>query len=122
MTAARSALISITDAMRSDKLFAPFFVGSSWNRWRAVLKASFAEPLSKTELETFREVAERDPPTHRVKEMAAVVGRGGGKDSIASFIAAYIAITFSPRAAKLRPGELAYVLCLAVDRDQAGIV
>ena len=118
---ASAPTICITDAMRSDKLFAPFFIGSSWNRWRAVLKASFAEPLTKTELEAFREVADRDPPKSRVKELAAVVGRGGGKDSIASFVAAYIAITFSPCAAKLRPGELAYVVCLATDRDQAGI-
>lgn len=49
------------------------------------------------------------------------MGRGGGKDSVASFIATYIAMSFSPRAAKLRPGELAYVMCLAVDKDQAAI-
>jgi hypothetical protein len=121
MNTARPA-ISVADALHSKKLFGPFFTGPSWNTWRAVLKAGFAEPLSKSELETFQSVAERDPPAHRVKELVAIVGRGGGKDSTASAIAAYIGMSFDPRAAKLRPGELAYVLCLAVDKDQSGIV
>jgi phage terminase large subunit-like protein len=30
-------------------------------------------------------------------------------------------MSFDPKAAKLRPGERAFVLCLAVDRDQAAI-
>jgi hypothetical protein len=113
--------ISVANALRHKQLFGPFFAGDSWDTWRAVLKAAFAEKLSTSELESFRTVAERDPPAHRVKELACVVGRGGGKDSTASFIAAYIAMSFDPNAAKLRPGERAFVLCLAVDRDQAAI-
>lgn len=116
------AHISIDDALSSRKLFAKFFPGSSWDTWRAVLKAMFAEPLSESELETFRSVAERDPPTRRCREAAFVVGRSGGKDSVASFVAPYIAMSFDPHAAKLRPGERAYILAVAVDRDQAGIV
>jgi hypothetical protein len=114
--------ISVADALNYKQLFGPFFAGDSWNTWRAVLKAAFAEKLTGREAQTFYTVAERAPPERRVKELAAVVGRGGGKDSTASFIAAYIAMSFDPRAAKLRPGELAYVICLAVDRDQAAIV
>jgi hypothetical protein len=114
--------ISVGHALQHKHLFGPFFSGDSWDTWRSVLKAAFAEKLSPSELQTFRSVADRDPPAHRVKELACVVGRGGGKDSTASAIAAYIAMSFDPKAAKLRPGELAYVLCLAVDRDQAGIV
>ena len=122
MTTASQPIISVADALRNKHLFGPYFTGASWDRWRAVLKASFAEPLNDNELAAFRTVAERDPPAHRVKELAAVVGRGGGKDSIASFIATYIAINFNPRTARLRPGELVFVVCLAVDRDQAAIV
>ena len=49
--------------------------------------------------------------------------RGGAReDSTASFLAAYLAITFDPRASKLRPGETVVVMCLACDRAQAGIV
>jgi hypothetical protein len=113
--------ISVANALQDSRLFGPFFVGESWDVWRSVLKAAFAEKLSPTEIQTFRSVAGRDPPKHRVKELACAVGRGGGKDSTASFIAAYIAMSFDAKAAKLRPGEKAHVLCLAVDREQAAI-
>jgi hypothetical protein len=108
-------------ALSSKKLFAPFFRGPSWSRWGAVLKAAFGEPLTVDELASFSEVAEREPPKARVKELTCIVGRGGGKDSVASLIAAYVAITFDPKG-KLRPGERAVVMCLACDREQAGIV
>jgi hypothetical protein len=113
--------ISVAHALHHKDLFGPLFTGSSWDTWRAVLKATFAEPLSKSELGTFHAVAGRDPPSHRVKELACIVGRSGGKDSTASFIAAYIAMSFDPKVAKLRPGERAHILCLAVDREQAGL-
>jgi hypothetical protein len=45
--------ITITDAMSSAKLFGPHFTGTSWDRWRAVNKAAFAEPMSATELTLF---------------------------------------------------------------------
>jgi hypothetical protein len=65
-------------------------------------------------------VAERDPPKRPVSELVAVVGRSGGKDAIASALATFIAV--SGDFSRLRPGERAVVLCLATDRDQAGIV
>jgi hypothetical protein len=112
--------LSVSDALRSPKLFGQLFVGSSWDRWRAVLKATYGEALTSDEETAFREVADRDPPIQRVREFVAVVGRGGGKDSIASVLAAYAAITFDPKG-KLRPGENVYVMCIACDRDQAAI-
>jgi hypothetical protein len=111
--------IAVVDAMDSSKLFGPSFSGVSWNVWRAVLKAAFAEPMNDVELDTFRTVAEREPPKRRVSELACIVGRGGGKDSVASLIASCIAINFK---GKLRPGEVATIALLAVDREQAGIV
>jgi hypothetical protein len=113
--------IRVTDAMSNPKLLGPFFAGDSWNTWRAVLKATFAEEMSPSEIEAFRAVAERDPPKHRVSKAAFIVGRGGGKDSVASLIATCIAVNFSPKG-KLRPGEVATIMCIAVDREQAGIV
>jgi hypothetical protein len=103
------------------KLLGPYFAGSSWATWRAVLKAAYAEPLNDDELALFRSVAgERDPPTRRVKELVVIAGRRSGKDSIASGIAtAASIINYAPY---LRPGERASVLCLAVDRAQARIV
>jgi hypothetical protein len=118
----RSAIgISVVDAMNSPRLFGPHFAGPSWDVWRACIKAMFAEPMNHSELTAFRSVAERDPPKKRVSEAVFVVGRGGGKDSVASLIASCIAINFDPRG-KLRPGEVATIMCIAVDREQAGIV
>jgi hypothetical protein len=112
--------LRIGDALASRRLFAPFYDGPSWLTWRAVLKAAFAEPLTADELNAFAPIAERAPPKSRVKELVCVVGRNGGKDSAASLIAAHVAITFDPRG-RLRPGEKATVMCLACDREQAGI-
>jgi hypothetical protein len=113
--------ISVSDAMRSPKLLGPFFAGPSWDTWRTVVKAAFAEKMTADEIETFRSVAERDPPTAPVSEGVFIIGRGGGKDSVATSIATNIAVNFDPRRSKLRPGEKAVVMLLAVDRAQAGV-
>jgi hypothetical protein len=86
-----------------------------------VLRATEGAKLSKAEDAIFRVVAERDPPTRRVREFWAICGRRAGKDSVASGIAAHAAGFFRD-ADKLRPGERALVLCVACDRDQARIV
>ena len=96
-------------------------VGDSWRTWRIVLKAAYGKPLDDDELATFREVAQRDPPKHRVKELWLIVGRRGGKDSMASLIAAQAAC-YADEGLALRPGEQALVACFATDREQAKIV
>jgi hypothetical protein len=88
--------ISVSQALASEKLFAPHFAGPSWNTWRAVIKAMYAEPMTAAELEIFRSVADRNPPTKLVREMVAVAGRGAGKDSVASLIASVTAVNFDP--------------------------
>jgi hypothetical protein len=109
----------ITHFMADPKLLGPHFNGPSWDRWRAVIRAAFALPLSPSDLALFREVAERDPPQRPVKELICIVGRGGGKDSIASALATYIAVAVDPK--RVRPGENPAVVCVATDREQAGI-
>jgi hypothetical protein len=112
---------TVVDAF--DRLFKQWFDGPSWDGWRAILKAAFCLPMSESELTFFRSVAgDRDPPTKRVKELWVIAGRRGGKDSVASAIAAYTAAFFRAGLDKLRPGERAMVQLLACDRDQAGIV
>jgi hypothetical protein len=113
--------IGFGDAMDSPLLFEPFFRGPSWSLWRAVVRAAFAEPMTSEQVAAFRTVADRDPPTAPVSELILPIGRGGGKDSIASFLLAVIAINFDPRGI-LRPGERATVGCFACDKTQAGIV
>ena len=115
-------MISIAEAMDDEALFGPSFTGPSWNPWRAVLKAAHGDKLSAAERKIFRELAgDRELPRSRVRELWIIAGRRAGKDSIASLIAAFTA-TFGDYSGKLRPGERALIMCLAVDRNQAKIV
>ena len=114
-------MLSIVDAMNDPALFGPWFLGPSWDVWRAILKGAFGLPLTDLELALFMNVAERLPPRKRVRELWIIGGRRGGKDSIASLVATWFG-AFVDYEGLLRPGELATVLCLAVDRDQARIV
>jgi hypothetical protein len=120
----------IVAAMNDPATFGGWFSGASWAGWRSVLKAAFALPMTERDVEFFRAVAERDPPRRRVRELWIVAGRGAGKDSISSLIAGHAAALFdrpSPKGtlarivSALRGGERALVMCLAVDREQAGI-
>jgi hypothetical protein len=111
---------TIIDFLEAPALLRPQFAGASWDRWRAVLKAAFALPMSDHDKTLFAEVSgNRQPPARPVRELVCGIGRGGGKDSIASALATYIAVTgdFS----RLRHGERGTIMCLATDRDQAGI-
>src|SRR6266446_5858995 len=111
----------IVTAMNSKLLFADWFKGPSWGNWQTVLKGGFALPMTDDERAFFRTVADRDPPTRPARELWFIVGRGGGKDSIASLVIAHAAALFDRRD-RLRPGERALCMCLACDRDQAKII
>lgn len=113
--------LSIIDAMDDPVLFQPWFPGATWDPWRTILKGAFALPMTAGEVEFFRTVADRDPPTERVRELWIVAGRRAGKDSIASAIGAHAAALFTD-SGQLRPGERALVMCLAVDKEQAKVV
>jgi hypothetical protein len=114
--------LNIVEAMDHGALFQPWFKGgTSWDGWRAVLRAAYGLPMSGQEVEFFRSIAERDPPSKRVKELWIVAGRRAGKDSIASLITAFSATFFEP-GNRLRPGERVLCACLACDRDQARII
>lgn len=114
--------LDIVSAMSHAGLFAPWFRGgSSWDGWRSILKAAFGLPMSDPEREFFHQVAEREPPSRRVKELWIIAGRRAGKDSIASLITAHAAMFFDPRD-RLRPGERVLCAALACDREQSKIV
>lgn len=114
-------MTGIAEFISEPELLGPWFAGPSWDAWRAVLRGAFAEPMDACDLARFRELAQRDPPAGRVRELWLAIGRRGGKDSAASAIATYAAV-FGDFARYLRPGERATILCLAVDRAQAKIV
>jgi hypothetical protein len=106
-------------AFDDPEVFGPHFAGPSWDTWRAVLKAGHGLPLDDAELELFRAVADRDPPTRRVKELWVVAGRRAGKDSVVSAMATFAALQSY---GGLRPGERPAIMCLANDRTQGRIV
>ncbi len=110
--------LSIIKVMRNRPLLGPWFAGPSWAVGEAVLKGAFALPMDDGERRLFASVAERDPPRRRVRELWIIAGRRAGKDSIASLIATHFA-AFVNYEGRLRPGELASVMSLAVDRNQA---
>jgi hypothetical protein len=113
-------LTTISAALNDPALLQPYFAGDSWALWVAILRAAEGLPLSPEQLAAFREVAERDPPTSRIRELWCICGRRAGKDSIASAICTVAALgDYSPY---LRPGEPAVIMCLACDRSQAAIV
>lgn len=115
--------LDIVSAMDHPRLFRPWFDGASWDRMRTVLRAADALPMTKGEIKFFKSIAGgRKPPKRRVKELWIFAGRRTGKDSIASLAGAHAGMFFDPKAAKLRRGERALVMCLATDRDQAKIV
>jgi hypothetical protein len=113
---------NIITALDDPEMFGRFFPGDSWSNWRTILKATFGLAMTEAETHFFQSVAgDRLAPTSAVRELWAIVGRRGGKDSIASAIAAFVAANFDQQH-RLRPGERALVMCLATDREQAKVL
>jgi len=115
-------MIGIGTALEDHRLFGPSFAGDSWNGWRAVLRAAFAEQLRPEEKQFVDSVAGNRPlPLHRVRELWITAGRRSGKSRMAAVIGAYIATCIS-HADKLSPGETGYVLILSQTMLQATVV
>ena len=92
----------------------------TWRTWRIVLKSAFGLELNREEARAFAAVAgSRSPPTRRVRELWAIIGRRGGKSRMAAAIACFIAC-FTHH--KLSPGERGMVLVLASSVEQARVV
>jgi hypothetical protein len=114
-------LITPASAILDPNLLGEAFPGDSWKRWLAVLRVAWGEPLDLMDRALFKAVAGgREPPSRPVKELWCIVGRRGGKDSIAAGIAVTFAMSDYRR--YMRPGELASILCLANDRQQSQLV
>jgi hypothetical protein len=117
----RYDVMNIIDALEGP--FEPWFSGPSWAARKTILKAAFALPMTPRELITFGELAGgRSPPPRRVKELVDISGRRSGKDSIASAIIAFMAAIEQAHLGRLRPGEPAVCMLLAMDREQARII
>lgn len=116
----RRSSIDIDQALADPNLLgAALGDADSWNVWRSVLRATFGLRLSPDDRERFRSVAGmREPPTRRVDELWAVVGRRSGKTRTASAVACYIGLLEQHQ---LAVGEIGYVLLLAASRSQASV-
>jgi hypothetical protein len=93
---------------------------ASWALWLVVLRAAFGLLLDERQRQVFAEVAAgRQPPSRRVRELWAIVGRRAGKSRMAAAIAVYLAAFVLH---KLAAGEVGTVLVLAASTDQARVV
>ena len=114
---------NIIRAIEDPELFGSLFKDqTTWANWKIALKAIFALPMNKKELEVYTELTGRSkPPEKQFSEVFAIVGRRGGKSYISAVIAAYMAV-FRDWKKHLSPGETGYVMCIASDRRQAQVV
>jgi hypothetical protein len=112
--------ISLRAALADPELLGSTLSDESWRTWRVLLIAAMGESLSASEREVFKQITGRErEPLQRVEELAAVVGRRGGKSRAISTLAAYIGgLCEHPT---LVPGETGIVLCIAPDQRQATI-
>lgn len=115
--------ITIDRALRDPNLLGAALGNiDPWRQWIAVLKGAFGLELNRTERRAFEKVAgSRAPPSKRVAELWAIVGRRGGKSRMAAAVATYIA-AFIDNSAKLSRGEIGYVLVIAPSISQANVV
>ena len=115
--------MNIIQAMERPGFFDHLFRDQrTWLAWKAFLKALFGLKMSEEELECFRGCTELDTPFDgRMREAWVLVGRRGGKSSIAALIAVWLAC-YKDWSEYLRPGERPYVFVISVTKFQARIV
>jgi len=117
--------VTLPDAIHDRELFGrlPTFRDlGSWSRWRVFLKALGALPMTEAERAIYATHTGRQaPPAIPPAEVFVCAGRRSGKTCMAALIATYLA-TFRDYRPHLAPGERAMILCVATDREQAGIL
>jgi hypothetical protein len=115
--AKRLAQGGFTFAEAFDTKFKDWFDGPTWQPWRTVGKAIFGEPMTAEELAEFQSFTGRTlAPTTQAREVWMAIGRRAGKDWFCAAVIVYIACY---RKHAFKVGDLARVMLLAVDMDQA---
>jgi hypothetical protein len=93
---------------------------ATWSTWITVLRAAAGLPLNTEQRSVFAQIAgDRAPPDRWVRELWAVVGRGGGKSRMAAACAVHAALL---QRHELAAGEVGYVLVLSQTQAQTGVV
>ena len=119
--------MNIGDAFRDPRLpFHETVGGDTFEPMRSVIKSAFGEALTASEQKHFSKLCgNRQPPSQQVAELWICGGRRSGKDVTAAAVAVYIAtvgVASFDLKSVLTKGERATVACLAVDREQAGVI
>ena len=115
--------MDIIQAIEDQKLFGSLFRDQdTWVNWKVALKTIFALSMNKKELRIYHKFTGRkNPPRIPFKEVFLIIGRRGGKSFVSALIAVFLAV-FKDWRARLGPGERGYIMCIASDRKQAGVV
>src|SRR5262245_4383100 len=114
--------VTLRKALADPHLLGHALSGDSWAPWRTLLIASMGEELTEVERLTFRAITGRErEPLQRVHELAAVIGRRGGKSRSMATLATYIA-ALCDHSDALVPGEHGVLLCVALDQRVAKII
>jgi hypothetical protein len=111
---------SLRKALADPALLGGVLAGESWGAWRTLLIAAMGEALTDAERAIFTKLTGRErEPLQRVDELAAVIGRRGGKSRAMAVLSTYIASLCDH---DLVRGERGVLLCIAPDQRQASIV
>lgn len=115
--------MNIIEGMESPRVLARLFRDQeTWRSWKVFLKALFNLEMTKEELEIFRSCTDLENPyPGKIREAWVLVGRRGGKSSIASLLAVYLGL-FKDWSEFLSPGERPYIYALSVTKFQARTV
>lgn len=115
--------INIIQAFEDSRIFGSLITDQeTWLNWKVCLKAIFGLSMDRKELRRYRKFTGRKKPSKiPFKEVFLIIGRRGGKSFISALIAVFLAV-FKDWSARLGPGERGYIMCIANDRRQAGVV
>lgn len=121
MEAARP--VSILEAALSEKAFAKFFSPpESWLPWFAAWSTMYGLGLTEDELALFQQCTKRQTPrVGGYEESIFVCGRRSGKSKTAALCLVYEAL-FGQWETRVGPGERFWLLAVATDKSQAGII